>query len=166
MAIRPVLQLPDRLLKTPTRPVGVVGRAERELAADLLDTMAASPACVGLAANQIGVDLRAFCVDVTGHKKTDSCLGAFVLFNPEVVVARSPVTMREGCMSVPDLTGDVARNGEVVVRGTDPEGRELVVEANAFEARALLHELDHLDGFLFLDRVTHAHGIHRRRRYA
>src|SRR5690606_15283019 len=101
--------------------------------------MAVSPACVGLAANQIGVSLRAFCVDVTGHKKADSCHGPFVLFNPELLIARDSRTAREGCMSVPDLTGDVARASEVVVRGLTPEGKVRVVEANAFEARAVLH---------------------------
>ncbi|MCU1459902.1 MAG: def [Actinomycetia bacterium] len=165
MTVRTVLELPDRSLKTLTRPVGTIGATERRLAADLLETMAVSPACVGLAANQLGVHLRAFCVDVTGHRKADSCHGPFVLFDPVVLEARAPVMMREGCMSVPDLTGDVSRSSEVVVRGTTPEGRQLTVEANAFEARAVLHEIDHLDGFLFLDRVAHAHGVHRRRRY-
>lgn len=147
-------------------PVSGVGDEERALAADLVDTMRASPACVGIAATQIGVALRAFCVDVSGHKKADSCHGEVVLFNPVLLVARNAERGREGCMSVPDLTGDVARATEVVMRGLTPDGKPRVIEANAFEARALLHELDHLDGKLFLDRVgSLATDVFRRRRY-
>src|SRR5438132_13857104 len=104
MPIRPVLRLPDHRLKRPASPVGVIDDAARPLAEDLVDTMRASPACVGLAAPQIGVGLRAFAVDVTGHPKATSCHGEVVLFNPKLLVAENPVTAREGCMSVPDLT--------------------------------------------------------------
>jgi peptide deformylase len=166
MAVRPVLSLPHPVLKQATAPVARIDGAERALADDLVDTMAASPACVGIAANQIGSTVRAFCVDVSGHRKADSCHGLIVLFNPVLVLAREPVSGREGCMSVPDLTGNVARATEVVVRGLGPDGVERVIEANAFEARALLHELDHLDGFLFLDRVdSFAADVFKRRRY-
>src|SRR5438874_11207371 len=102
--------------------------------------MFAAPSCVGVAAPQVGISLRAFCVDVTGHKKADSCHGALVLFNPVLVLARHLELSREGCLSVPDLTGNVARATEVVVRGLTPGGQVRVIEANAFEARALLHE--------------------------
>jgi peptide deformylase len=119
-----------------------------------------------VAAPQIGVSLRAFSVDVTGHKKADSCHGPFVLFNPVLVLARHQELAREGCLSVPDLTGNVARATEVVVRGLTAEGTMTVIEANAFEARALLHELDHLDGLLFLDRVgSVSTDVFRRKRY-
>jgi peptide deformylase len=143
-----------------------IGPEEQALAADLLDTMNASPSCVGVAAPQIGVSVRAFSVDVSGHKKADSCHGPFVLFNPVLIIARHQELAREGCLSVPDLTGDVARATEVVVRGLTPEGATRVIEANAFEARALLHELDHLDGLLFLDRVgSLSTDVFRRKRY-
>jgi peptide deformylase len=154
MAIRPVLRLPEPVLTQVALPVDVIDEAARELAADLVDTMRASPACVGLAAPQIGVSLRAFAVDVSGHRKARSCHGEFVLFNPEVTGAVGPVVAREGCMSVPDLTGDVARADRLVVRGLTPAGVEEVLEVDAFEARAVLHELDHLDGLVFLDRLV------------
>ncbi|MGH9018734.1 MAG: peptide deformylase, partial [Acidimicrobiales bacterium] len=109
MSIRPVLALPEPVLMAVATPVGTVDAEARALARDLVDTMRASPACVGLAAPQIGVSRRAFAVDVTGHRKAVSCHGPFVLFDPEVRRAEEPVTAREGCMSVPDLTGDVAR---------------------------------------------------------
>jgi peptide deformylase len=161
--IRPIVRLPDHLLKQPTEPVGEIDDAALALARDLVDTMRAYPHCVGLAAPQIGVGLRAFCLDVTGHRKARSCHGELVLFDAEVLLQHGPVVAREGCMSVPDLTGDVARATRVVVRGTTPEGRDRVLEADAFEARALLHELDHLDGFLFLDRLASSdHVFHRK----
>lgn len=165
MAVRPVLRLPEAILKQSCAPVERIDATARDLAADLVDTMRASPACVGLAANQIGVALRAFAVDVTGHHKARSCHGEFVLFNPEILLAHGPVAAREGCMSVPDLTGDVARPTTLVVRGLTPEGTERVLEVDAFEARAVLHELDHLDGLLFLDRVTSADAVFKRKVY-
>ena len=166
MPVRPVVRLPHHVLKRVSEPVKDIGPEELALAADLLDTMAASPSCVGVAAPQIGVSRRAFCVDVTGHRKADSCHGALVLFNPVLVLAANREAAREGCLSVPDLTGNVVRATEVVVSGLTPEGRTRVIEANAFEARALLHELDHLDGLLFLDRVgSLATDVFRRKRY-
>jgi peptide deformylase len=163
LTVRPVVTLPEHVLKVPAGPVGVIDDEVRALAQDLVDTMYASPACVGLAANQIGVGRRVFCVDVTGHKKARSCHGLIVLVDPELLLAHGPVVAREGCMSVPELTGDVARATLVVMRGTTPEGTERVVRADAFEARALLHELDHLDGFLFLDRVGSADAVFSRK---
>ncbi len=166
MAVRPVLVLPDPRLKAVSAPVGALDAAALVLAADLVDTMRAYDHCVGLAAPQIGVGLRVFAMDVTGHPKARSCHGLVVLFNPEVLLAADPMVAREGCMSVPDLTGDVPRPSRVVVRGVTADGATQVVEADALEARALLHELDHLDGLLFLDRVVSAHSdLFRRRRY-
>ena len=166
MTVRPVLRLPAPILKERAVEVDDVTAASvQQLLADLVDTMRASPACVGLAANQIGVGMRAFVVDVTGHRKARSCHGELVVVNPVVVSASAPEAAREGCMSVPDLTGDVGRATQVVVRGIGADGGELVVEADAFEARALLHELDHLDGTVFLDRVASPASVFRRRVY-
>jgi len=165
MAVRPVLRLPEPVLKRRAEPVGRIDEAARQLAADLIDTMRASPACVGLAAPQIGVSLRAFVIDVTGHRKARSCHGELVLLDPEILVAHGPVHGREGCMSVPDLTGEVARATTLVVRGTTPQGVKRVVHMDDFEARAVQHEIDHLDGLLFLDRVTSADGVFRRKVY-
>jgi peptide deformylase len=165
VAVRPVLRLPAPALKAPARPA-VGDPAAAAVAADLVDTMRAYDHCVGLAAPQIGVGLRAFCVDVTGHPKASSCAGLVVLLDPELVGAGPPAVAREGCMSVPDLTGNLARPATVAVRGTTPDGTTRLVEADAIEARALLHELDHLDGLLFLDRVVSAAtDLFRRRRY-
>ena len=154
MTVLSVVRLPEPVLKRRAAEVGEITDEVRRLCADLVETMRASPACVGLAAPQVGVSLRALCVDVTGHRKARSCHGTVVLVDPEVVAAGPSVTGREGCMSVPDLTGDVARATELVLRGRTPAGLERVLQVDGFEARAFLHELDHLDGLLFLDRVT------------
>lgn len=165
MPVRPVVRLPDAVLTTPTRRVGRVDDGARRLARDLVDTMRASPACVGLAANQIGDSRRAFVVDVTGHRKANVCHGELVLFDADIVEESQPLLAREGCMSVPDLTGDVVRASRVVITGLDLDGREVVIDSDAFEARALLHEIDHLDGLLFLDRVESHAAVFRRRVY-
>lgn len=136
------------------------------LAADLLATMAVAPGCVGLAANQVGVPWRVFCVDVRGHPKTVTQHGSFVLVNPVLLSATRKERAREGCMSVPDFTGDVRRATRVTMAGQVPgSGAQVEIETDAFEARALLHELDHIDGLLFLDRVAGPHAIHPRQTY-
>src|SRR6266545_2628295 len=156
--------------------LGVVGAVRRvvratatetvQLAADLLATMAVSPGCVGLAAPQVGVSAQVFTVDVTGHPKARSCQGAFVLCNARVVEASQWRVGREGCLSVPDLTGDVKRAGRVVVAGQLPgSGEEVELVTDAFEARAVQHEVDHCEGFLFLVRVRGAHAIYPRKVY-
>lgn len=157
--------LPYPVLAQPARRVGRVDDSCRALAADLVDTMRASPACVGLAAPQIGVGLRAFAIDVTGHRKTRTCHGEVVVFDPEVVLAEEPVVAREGCMSVPDLTGDVPRATRVRLRGIGITGDEIDLETDAFEARAVLHEVDHLEGLVFLDRVAGPSAVFRRKVY-
>ena len=163
--IRPIVQLPERVLKTPSVLVADIDDHVRRVCADLLDTMRSSSHSVGVAAPQIGVGLRIFCVDVTGHRKARRCHGEIVLINPEVLSAHGVDIGREGCMSVPDLTGDVARHTSLVVRGRTPEGDERVLECDAFEARAIQHELDHLDGFVFLDRVVAAERVFPRKVY-
>jgi peptide deformylase len=137
-----------------------------QLAADLVATMRVSPGCVGLAAPQVGVGVKMFCVDVTEHPKTRAHHGTFVLCNAEVVQSSRNEKAREGCMSVPDFTGDVKRASRVLVAGQLPgTGETVEISAEAFEARALQHEIDHCDGLLFLDRVAGAHAIHPRKTY-
>jgi peptide deformylase len=134
--------------------------------ADLLDTMAAAPRCVGIAAPQIGEEVRIATVDVTGHPKASSCAGLLVLVNPVVVEASGSDVGREGCLSIPDFTADVRRATHVVVEATDRDGAPLRVEADGFEARCLQHEIDHLDGILFLDRVDSLKtDVFRRKQY-
>lgn len=152
MAVRPVFQLPERVLKRTAAEVG--DEPDMELAEDLIDTMQASPGCVGLAAPQIGISRRAFVVDVTAHPKATVRHGLVVLFDPLILESSGRQVAREGCMSVPDLTANVARATHLVVQGVTPDGDVRVVATEGFEARAFQHEIDHLDGMLILDRVS------------
>lgn len=161
-----VVRAPAPVLSTTGAPVDPASPEVVQLAADLVATMRVSPGCVGLAAPQVGVGVKVFCVDVRAHPKTRSHHGTFVLCNAEVVESSRNEKAREGCMSVPDFTGDVKRAGRVVVRGQLPRtGEQVEVRAEAFEARALQHEIDHCDGLLFLDRAAGAHAVHPRKTY-
>ena len=136
------------------------------LAEQLVALMRASPGCVGIAAPQVGHPVSLFVLDVTGARRVSSCSGLVVLCSPVLVASEGREVRREGCLSVPDLTGDVPRATSVVVRGQVPgTGEDRRVVADAFEARALQHELDHLRGLLFLDRVAGAHALFARKRY-
>jgi peptide deformylase len=164
--VREVVRAPAAVLSTPGRTVDPTSPDVVRLAADLVATMRVSPGCVGLAAPQVGVDAKVFCVDVSQHPKARDHHGTFVLCNAEVVSGSRNEKAREGCMSVPDLTGDVKRPSRVVVRGQLPgTGEEVEIEAEAFEARALQHEIDHCDGLLFLDRAAGAHAVYARKTY-
>ena len=161
-----VVRAPAPILSRRSVEVDPEDPAVVQLAADLVATMRVSPGCVGLAAPQVGIDARVFVLDVTGHPKARSCAGLVVMVNPVVEEAGAPQRGREGCMSVPDFTGDVARPRTITVTGRLPgSGRSLTVSADRFEARAFGHEIDHLDGLLFLDRLAGANALHPRQRY-
>jgi peptide deformylase len=165
-SVRPVVQAPATVLSTAGVPVDPTADLVRSLAADLLATMRVSPGCVGLAAPQVGVPVQVFAVDVTGHPKTRACHGPFVLCNASVVSATQWQKGREGCLSIPDLTGDVKRAGKLVVAGQLPgSGTDVEIATDGFEARALQHEIDHCAGLLFLDRVAGAHAVFARKVY-
>ncbi|MFG3705789.1 peptide deformylase [Micromonospora sp. NPDC047670] len=164
--VRPVVSAPDQVLSRPGGEVDPTAEETVRLAADLVATMRVSPGCVGLAAPQIGVGAQVFAVDVTGHPKAVTVHGAFVLCNARVVEASRWKVAREGCMSVPDLTGDVKRASRLVVEGVLPgSGRSVRLVTDGFEARALQHEIDHCAGLLFLDRVAGAHAVYQRKVY-
>ena len=164
MAVRSVVQLPERVLKQVAEPFA--GDYDEQLIADLTETMYASPACVGLAAPQIGVSRRAFVLDVSKHPKVTVSHGLVAMFDPVIVEASGKKVAREGCMSVPDLTANVARSTGIVVSGTSADGERLVIATEGFEARAFQHEIDHLNGMLILDRVSSlATDVFRRKVY-
>lgn len=146
--MREILLLGDPALRQPAEPVAEVDDEVRELVRDLMDTMYEADG-IGLAAPQIGVSLRVFVYDV---REPEAPAGA--LINPEIVEREGVVKGEEGCLSVPGLSEIVERSERVVVRGLDAEGREVEIEAEELLARCLQHEHDHLDGVLFLDRVS------------
>lgn len=161
-----VIHAPSQMLSVSGLSVDPADPVVVQLCADLIATMRGSPRCVGLAAPQVGVSARAFCVDVSAHPKTRTAHGLIALVNAEIVEASHHEKGREGCMSVPHLTGDVKRATRVTVAGLLPlSGERLLITTDAFEARALQHEIDHCDGTLFLDRVVGAHAVYPRKIY-
>jgi peptide deformylase len=154
MAAREVLQYPHPSLKQIARPLARdEGDHAERVARDLLDTMRDSPGCVGLAAPQLDELVRMVAVDVSEHRRAGNHNGLLVLLNPEVVLSTGAEVAREGCLSIPALTANVRRATRIVLRAVTLEGEARVVESEGFEARCLQHEIDHLDGMLFLDRV-------------
>jgi peptide deformylase len=168
MPTLPILRYPHPVLKKVCHRVEAIDGTILNLITDLLDTMHAGPGSVGVAAPQIGVTLRVCVVDVSvsRHGK-DNNHGQLCMINPEIIARGGAAIMREGCMSVPDYTGDVERATAVTVRFSEPDGSVREVEASGFEAVAIQHEMDHLDGILFLDRIMSIKtGLFRRKSYA
>lgn len=155
MSVREVLRYPHPLLKERAAELDL--EADLDVIAgvtrDLLDTMESFGHCVGIAAPQIDELVRAIVVDVSGHKKANVSHGRLVLINPVVRWQRGSEIGREGCLSIPDFTANVIRATELELEASDPSGRPVQLRTEGFEARCLLHEIDHLDGILFLDRV-------------
>ncbi len=153
--VREIVFVPDERLTTACEKVEVFDENLRRVAQDLEDTMRAGVGSVGVAAPQIGEMVRVAVVDTSGHRKfgPDS-QGFFVLVNPEIIARDGERTGREGCMSLPDFTANVKRAMTVTVKFQTVDGEEKEVIANDFEAVAMQHEIDHLDGILFLDRVS------------
>jgi len=155
MAVREVLVYPDPRLKEVCRPAEVGHADTAALVQDLIDTMYDSGHSVGIAAPQIGVCQRVAVVDVSNSKLGKKHNhGLVTMVNPTIIESTGSKVMREGCMSVPDYTGNVERAREIVVQFYDQEGQDQVMRCKGFEAVAIQHELDHLDGLLFLDRVS------------
>jgi peptide deformylase len=165
MAVLEILAYPDPRLKQVADPVTVVDDALRAFIADLEETMRAGPGGVGIAAPQVGRFVRVAIVDVPPRKKSSSH-GRQVLVNPEITEWDGMAIGREGCMSVPDYTGNVIRAERIALHALDEHGEERKFEMHGFEARAVQHEIDHLDGFLFLDRlVSRRNDLFRRKVY-
>jgi peptide deformylase len=165
---REVLRYPHPVLKSVARALGddEAETAER-VGRDLVDTMRSFPRCVGIAAPQIDELVRMVVVDVTDHPKATACHGELVLVNPRVVDSSGAEVAREGCLSIPDLTANVRRATEVAIEAVEVGSGARRIETEGFEARCLLHEIDHLDGVLFLDRVDSiTTDVFRRKRYA
>ena len=153
--IRPIIYVPDQRLTTPCAPATQFGVALRELARDLEETMRAGRGSVGVAAPQIGAMTRVAIVDTSGHRKFGAqSQGLFALVNPQIVHREGERVGREGCMSLPDFTANVRRAQTVTVNYYDLDGNARTVTCHDFEAVAMQHEIDHLDGILFLDRVS------------
>jgi len=167
MAILPVLTYPHHLLKTVCEPVESIDAGIKEFIANLLETMESSPGCVGIAAPQVGVLKRIIIVDAGNHPKATVNHGRMILINPQIERQEGEVIAREGCLSLPHLTANVKRAQRIVFSALTPDGQKLEIETCDLEARIVLHESDHLDGLLFLDRVSSLKtDVFRRKNYA
>jgi peptide deformylase len=154
VAVLEILTYPDERLRQISDPVEVFDKALREFVADLEETRLAGPGAVGIAAPQVGQFIRVVIVDVSNMRKPVPNHGYMVLVNPEVTSWDGYEVGREGCLSVPDFTGNVIRANKIHLRAHTVEGNLQEFDMEGFEARAVQHEIDHLDGLVFLDRVV------------
>lgn len=162
-----IILYPHPSLKKVCREIPAIDQDICVLVADLVDTMRAAPGSVGVAAPQVGVTLRVCVVDVSQHRLgKEQNHGLLVMINPVLLSGAGAAIMREGCMSVPDYTGDVQRYTEIEVAYLDENGEKRMLCTAGFEAVAVQHEMDHLDGVLFLDRIVSLKtGLFRRKNY-
>ncbi|GAB4263034.1 MAG: peptide deformylase [Deferrisomatales bacterium] len=150
MAVLEILQFPHPVLRRRAKEVETVDERIHRLAQDMTETMYRAPG-IGLAAPQVGVPDRLIVVDLSAGESPEQRL---VIVNPEIVCKEGSVQVEEGCLSVPDLRETVTRCHRVVVKGLDLEGRPIEVEGEDLMAVALQHEIDHLDGVLFIDHLS------------
>lgn len=149
MALLPICTYPDPVLRLRAEPVEVIDEEIQHLIDDMAETMYHAPG-VGLAANQIGRPIRIVVIDT----QKDDEDGLIALINPELVEGHGETTFEEGCLSVPEFYSNVKRHEEVVVCGLNRAGEKVEINADGLLAIVLQHEIDHLDGKLFIDRIS------------
>jgi peptide deformylase len=148
MALLPILTLPDKRLRTKAKPVEKVDEEIRQLADDMLETMYAAPG-IGLAATQVDRHIRLVVMDLSEDKSQPLCF-----INPEIIEAEGEQQCEEGCLSVPDIYAKVKRAERVRVKALDKNGQPFEMEADGLLAVCIQHELDHLEGIVFLDHLS------------
>ena len=159
MAVRTILIYPDPILATQSEPIDEITEEVKTLAHDMLETMVAARG-IGLAANQVGVTKRLIVVDLNpfpGEEEEgevrDPALGPHVMINPEIVVREGSIVWEEGCLSVPEEVGGVERSAVIQADFTNLEGQRMTLEASELMAVCIQHEIDHLDGIVYPDRM-------------
>jgi peptide deformylase len=151
MTIKPLIILPDPLLRQVSKPIERVDAETKRLARDMLDTMYDAPG-IGLAAVQIGVGRRMLVIDVSREDEEKTPL---VFINPEILSSSDePSVYEEGCLSIPDYYAEVERPAQVTVKYIDREGKDQTIDAEGLLATCLQHEIDHLNGILFIDHIS------------
>ena len=153
MTVREIRKYPDQLLHEKTGRVETIDVTLRRLIDDMVETMHAAPG-VGLAANQIGVPLQVAVIDLSTQEEAVRRHPLLVIINPEILSLEGAVIEEEGCLSIPEYTEKVKRAQKVKVRALDREGKLFEIEAEGLLAKALQHEIDHLNGLLFIDRLS------------
>jgi len=153
MAIREIKKYPDPVLRNKTSKVERIDNTLDLLIEDMVETMHAAPG-VGLAANQVGVPLQLAVIDLSARENEDQRYPLIVIINPEILTAEGSVIEEEGCLSIPEYADKVKRAARVRVRAQDRTGKTFEIEAEGLLAKALQHEIDHLNGLLFVDRLS------------
>ncbi len=153
MAIRPIRTYPDPVLRIKTARVEKIDNTLDQLIQDMVETMHAAPG-VGLAANQIGVSIQLAVIDLSSRENDEQRHPLMVIINPEILSSEGAVVEDEGCLSIPDYSEKVKRAAKVTVRAQDRTGKSFEVTAEGLLAKALQHEIDHLNGVLFIDRLS------------
>jgi peptide deformylase len=153
MAILTVLTLPEPILRQKSKRVRTIDGSVRKLAGDMIETMHAASG-VGLAAPQVGVPLRVIVIGLPDEED-------FVLINPEIVRRSGERLVTEGCLSIPGYFGEIKRAQRVTVKGKDLSGKEVRIKAEELLAQALEHEIDHINGVLYIDHLESNEKLHR-----
>ncbi len=153
MALLEIRKYPDPVLRKKTEPVKKIDGPLQRLIDDMVETMHAAPG-VGLAANQVGVSLQVAVIDLSTREEKEKRHPLLVIINPEIIAREGSVVEEEGCLSIPDYAEKVKRSAKVKVRAQDRNGNEFELEAEGLLAKALQHEIDHLNGMLFIDRLS------------
>jgi peptide deformylase len=153
MAVRPIRTHPDPVLRVKTARVEKIDNTLDQLIQDMVETMHAAPG-VGLAANQVGVSLQLAVIDLSSRENDEQRHPLMVIINPEILSSEGAVVEEEGCLSIPDYSEKVKRAARVTVRAQDRTGKSFEVTAEGLLAKALQHEIDHLNGVLFIDRLS------------
>jgi peptide deformylase len=152
MALREIVKFPDPRLKEVSKPITEVDDTLRELARDMIDVMYDEPG-IGLAAPQVGASIRMFVID-TEWSDEEVGRNPVVVLNPEISDPEDKIIWEEGCLSVPDYSANVERDAKITLRGNDLDGNPIEEHAEGLRAVCIQHEVDHLDGILFIDRIS------------
>ena len=153
MAVREIKTYPDPVLRNKTARVETIDDTIQRLIEDMVETMHAAPG-VGLAANQVGVPLQVAVIDLSTREEQENRHPLLVLINPEILSTQGSVIAEEGCLSIPEYAEKVKRAARVTVRAQDRRGKPFEIEADGLMAKALQHEIDHLNGLLLIDRLS------------
>jgi len=156
LAVLPIRTLPDPVLRRKTKRVSTIDRSVKKLIAEMRETLHAEPGRVGLAAPQVGVSLRVTVICLPGEDEKD-----LVLVNPEIVRRKGERLVSEGCLSIPGYVGDVLRAESVTVKGLDLTGKPVRIKADELLSQALEHEIDHLNGVLYIDRMENVDNLRK-----
>ncbi|MBI2864555.1 MAG: peptide deformylase [Chloroflexi bacterium] len=157
MAVRPIRTYGDPVLRLKAKRVAKIDSSIQHLIDDMIDTMRAAPG-VGLAANQVGIPLRVAVIEMPERE------GVITLINPEIVKRFGERILDEGCLSLPGYVGEIKRSVRVIVKARDRNGKEIRLKGEGLLAQALEHEIDHLDGVLYVDHLESPDKLHKQER--